>query len=145
MHAKYLKNLSKYVDRCNIEKKLLPITYISGISTEGNIQMYDWFIMRLNASIYIKLFSNMINDLEQCRDKFLVLDDFIQAKILLEVLKAFKCDRQSSNFKDLNGKGSVGIIAYSSTLSSCNSAFLINQSVTGLFEAKKDLLEGYTK
>ena len=65
-----------------------------------------------------------------------------QSKILLEILKLFKCDRQCPNFELLNGKKSVGIIYASSSLNKVISAYLINQSVTGLYEVKVDLLKG---
>jgi CRISPR-associated endonuclease Csn1 len=145
VHATYLKNLSKYVDRCSIEKKELPMKYISGISKEQNENLYDWYIERLTMPVYQNIFSNIQKDLRDNRDKFFKLDDLSQSKLLLEVLKAFKCDRQCPDFKALNGKGKVGEIKYNSAISSMNSANIINQSVTGIFEVRQDLLEGYTK
>ena len=140
-HAKYLKYSSKYVDRCTVARKALQVMEYDVISKSGNTEMYDWFIGRLKSNVYQKLFNNMLNDLENNRDKFNDMDILDQSKLLLEILKAFKCDRQCPNFKALNGKGTVGIIGYSSTLSVLESAYLINQSVTGLFEVKVDLLK----
>lgn len=58
----------------------------------------------------------------------------------MEVLKAFKCDAQSSNLKDLCGKGSVGTILKNASLQGVQSAYLIHQSPTGLYEYRTDLL-----
>ena len=140
-HAEYLKDVRKYIDRCNVAREVLPVTEYDGITKEENLKMYDWFTARLDKGAYARLFSNMITDMKSSRSKYEDLNILEQAKILLEVLKAFKCDRQVSNFKSLNGKASVGIIAFSSNLSNLKSAYLINQSVTGLYEKKINLLE----
>ena len=138
-HASYLKNLSKYNERCN--GKALEITPYDHISVEGNIQMYDWFIERLNAPVYQKLFRKMQADLISCRETFSGMDTLKQAKLLLEILKSFKCDSQITSLKELNGNASAGIIRPGNTISNMDSAYVIHQSVTGLFETKVNLLE----
>ena len=42
----------------------------------------------------------------------------------------------------LNGKKTVGVIKKNVVLVKIDSAYLINQSVTGLYEVKVDLLKG---
>ena len=58
----------------------------------------------------------------------------------MEILKAFKCDAQISNLKDLCGKGNVGKILKNASLQGFQSAYLIHQSPTGLYEYRTDLL-----
>ena len=82
----------------------------------------------------------MQKDMQDNRDKFISMDALQQAKLLLEILKAFKCDRTNPSFKELNGKGTVGQLQYSYVISNFNEAHLINESVTGLYETKINLL-----
>ena len=138
--ATYLKNLGKYIQRCENNKKVLEIVPWDHISKDGNIEMYDWFIERMNAQVYQKLFKNMQNDMISSREKFVSMDALKQAKLLLEILKAFKCDRTNPSFKELNGKGVVGQLQLSNTISNLSSCYLINESVTGLYETKVNLL-----
>lgn len=139
--ATYLKNLEKYVSRCKAAKnKVLDIVSWDHISADENLEMYDWFIERMNTGVYLKLFKNMRVDMVDCRDKFSSMDALQQANLLLEILKAFKCDRTNPSFKELNGKGSVGILLYSYAVSNCSKAYLVNESVTGLYETKINLL-----
>lgn len=140
-YASYLKKLSKYVDLCGLERKEVPMSSIAGISSEGNLKMYAWFMERLDTHVYKNLFSNLLDDMNECKDKFASMNGLSQSKILLEILKAFKCDRQNPNFEALNGKKSEGIIGFNSCISSLDSAVLVSQSVTGLFETIQNLLE----
>lgn len=140
-HEKYLKLVDKYVNRCAKAGKELAITEHDGISDESNLEMYNWFIQRFNSTVYKKLFKNIISDLEGHIDVFEKMSILGQCKILMEILKAFKCDRQVSDFSELCKKKSAGIIAYGKNISNLNSAYLINQSPTGLYEYKIDLLK----
>lgn len=141
-HSAYVKALDKYVTRCTVAKSELEITKYDGISKESNVKLYEWFFERLNSNSYKSLFTSVIKDMDSCREKYEDLCVLNQSKILLEILKLFKCDRQCPNFALLNGKKSVGIIYASSSLNKVISAYLINQSVTGLYEVKVDLLKG---
>lgn len=64
-----------------------------------------------------------------------------QSIVLKEILKLFICDRQCPNLEKLNGKKTVGVIKFNATISKAKSVYLINQSVTGLYETKVDLLK----
>ena len=112
-----------------------------GISLSQHLEMYDWFISRLNSNSYKALFASLLNDLINGRKQFEEKDILTQSKILMEILKAFKCDSQRVSLKNLNGKNEAGIIMTSNNLSSAKKAYLINQSVTGLYEYKVDLLK----
>lgn len=143
--AQYLKNISKYVDRCAQYKKELKITKYDHITEEQNFKLYCSFSERLNSSIYNKVFSFFAKDIDANKQRFKELDMLSQCKILLEILKAFKCDSTNTNLELLNGKKATGIILYNSKISAYDSAYLINQSVTGLYETKIDLLQGFKK
>lgn len=140
--ATYLKRIDKYVSKCNDSKKPIEVTEYDGITIEENVNLYNWFIDRLESNAYKNLFKSALKDLADNRDKFKTLDISDQSILLNEILKLFICDRQLTKFEKLNGKGKIGEIKPSATLSKNQSVYLINQSVTGLYETKVDLLKG---
>lgn len=79
--------------------------------------------------------------LQNNRDQFIHLSLLGQSKLLLEILKAFQCGPQNPNLDALCGVKTVARISKSSNLSNYRSIFLVDQSITGLFEHKIDLLK----
>ena len=140
-YEQYIKNIDKYIARCSAANTELPIRIYDGISKDGNVELFDWFCEKLKTKVYYALFANMLTDMENNRDKFCSFSELEQCKLLMEILKAFKCDRQCPSFKALNGKGTVGIVRNNKKLSGMESAYIVNQSVTGLYEIKVDLLK----
>ena len=138
----YLKALDKYVARCMVAKKELEVTKYDVISREQNLKLYDWFIERLKSNAYNQMFTKVIINLEKGRDTYVTLSIQHQSETLLEILKLFQCDGRTSNLQYLSAGTSAGSLKRSSVISTCDSAYLINQSVTGLYEVKVDLLKG---
>lgn len=139
-HEQYIKRIGKYIERCTKAKKELEITKFDDIDYDRNVELYDWFVKKLNAEVYKKLFKTTLSNLTESSNVFHNMSLYSQCKILLEILKLFKCDRQLSNFSELYGVKSAGVIKFNKNISNLNSAYLINQSVTGLYEYKTDLL-----
>lgn len=139
-HEQYIKKIGKYIERCTKSKKELEITKFDGIDYDKNIELYNWFINKLKADVYARLFKNALSNLVEYKDVFYDMSLYGQCKLLLEILKLFKCDRQVSNFSELSGVKSAGIIRFNKKISNLSSAYIINQSVTGLYTYKTDLL-----
>ena len=137
---RYIKNLQKYSDRCAARKAELPVTDFDGISAEKNEELYSLFVNKCSAKAYCSFLSNMKADMEENCEKFCKMSIMKQTNILLEALKAFKCGKQNTDFSELCGKKTVGRIAKSNNISTLETAYLINQSVTGLYETKLNLL-----
>lgn len=137
---KYIRNLCKYVERCDAKKLELPVTVYDGLTYEKNESLYDCFLSKCEQTIYADFVSNMKADLIQHRAVFDAMSMLPQCRILLEILKAFRCNALNPNFTSLCGKGSVAQVLRSMNLSNYSGAYLINQSVTGLYEVKVDLL-----
>lgn len=140
-HEQYIKQVGKYIERCTKAKKELEITAFDGINYDKNIELYNWFVEKLNAEVYVRLFKNAISTLIEYSNVFYDMPLYSQCKLLLEILKLFKCDRQLSDFSELSGPKSAGIIQFNKKISNMDSAYLINQSVTGMYEYKIDLLK----
>lgn len=136
----YLRNVGKYVERCNAKKTELPVTKHDGITAERNMELYDLFTAKCDAKVYAPLLGGIKNYLVAYRDKFSQMSMHTQGKLLLEILKAFRCNAQTPNFTELCGTGNVGAIKRNMNISKLKTAYLINQSVTGLYETKVDLL-----
>ena len=139
-HAEYIRNIKKYVTRYETKKPPVVVSAYDKISAKGNIDLYDWLCERMRMNPYKQLFEGLIEDLETGREKFGALDVLGQSKIILEILKSFKCDRQMTNIKELNGKGTAGKIQKTSNISICKKVNVIIQSVTGLYEYKRKIL-----
>ena len=121
--------------------KELPITIAERITKEENISLYDAFVLKLKTNTYNALFKNVLKDLEDNRNVFENLNLLEESKLLLEILKTFRCNTVYPNFKELCGKGTVGKVQLSKGISNYTSAYLINQSVTGMYEVKVNLLK----
>ena len=140
-YEQYIKNIDKYIARCIAAKGELPVRIYDGISKEQNIELFDWFCEKLKTKVYFVLFAKMLSVAEKGRGKFMEFSIFEQCKLLMEILKAFRCDRQLSDLKSIGGSASSGVISTNKKISGMQSAYLINQSVTGLYEVKVDLLK----
>lgn len=140
-HEQYIKQIGKYIERCTVAKKELEITKFDAIEYDKNIELYDWFVKKLNAEVYAKLLKNALGNLNEYKNVFENMSLYSQCKLLLEILKLFKCDRQLSNFSELSGVKSAGIIKFNKKISNFSSAYIIHKSVTGLYENVVDLLK----
>ncbi len=140
-HLKYIKNIIKYITRCSEAKKELDISQYDYISQEENAELYDWYLQKLNTRIYSALFKTMATQLNESKSKFENLSLNEQCYVLIEILKAFRCDRQCPDLTKLSGPATAGIVRANKKISGLVSAKLINQSPTGLFETEIDLLK----
>jgi len=136
----YIRNISKYVDRCAAKKTELPVTAYDKVSAEQNRELYAWFLMKCRQNVYADLLKNMAEDMLAHKAKFDGASVLEQCRLLLEILKAFKCNAQNPDFTFLCGKGAVAILLSNANITKRNTAFLIHQSVTGLYEYKTNLL-----
>ena len=59
---RYVRNLTKYIERC--AKIEYPATAFDGISAEENVALYNWFVERLESSVYGKLMPALLANLK---------------------------------------------------------------------------------
>lgn len=139
--AKYIKNIAKYVERCNAHKCELPVTKYDDLSSVRNIDLFDWFLEKCEQRVYAEFEKTMKDCLKNNREKFISMTTLEQSKLLLEMLKAFQSNAQNTNLKAIGGGGTVARISKSCNLSNFQSVYLIDQSITGLYEHKVNLLK----
>lgn len=140
----YLKKLEKWIQR-NTEYKgkgFLEITEWDGLTKEKNIDIYNMLHDKLKNTIYQYRPNNPIKVLEESYNKFQELTCEEQCYILNEIMWFFRCKPNTVANLGLLGKGkNIGKIALNKIISKYDSAYIINQSVTGLYEKKIDLLK----
>lgn len=136
----YVKQVLKYLKRCQERRTEIPITSYDGVNREKNIDLYKCFCNKLATSSYGQLFSDERKVLENNAEGFALLSVPAQCRVLSEILKIFICDAQKADLKELCGKAVGKRVRRSANISSCNSVFLIHQSPTGLYEYRTDLL-----
>ena len=141
----YVKKICKYVDRnkkANIKGGYLPINSLyDGITKNKNVELYDALLVKQKETIYKQRPASQIKMVAASRDKFISLNIEEQSLVLNEIFSLFKCSAASANFKLLGGGEVVGRIQISKNITGRGKAYIINQSPTGIFEKKVDLLK----
>lgn len=138
----YVKLLSKYIMRCAFLKdETLPISKFDGITQEQNLSLYDWFVAKSDHSIYPTFMKALHAHLSNGRAIFKGMPIKEQCELLLKILQAFQCNSTHPNLKCIGGLSEETRYRPSSSLGKLQTAYLVTQSVTGLYEHKIDLLK----
>ncbi|MCI8428699.1 MAG: type II CRISPR RNA-guided endonuclease Cas9 [Lachnospiraceae bacterium] len=139
----YLKKVTKYLEE-NAGRKdkraLLEVRERTGITSEANVDLYQLFMDKLNNTIYRYRPANPKDKILKGQNKFMDLNLSEQCVVLGEILHLFQCRPLGANLVLIGASAHTGIITIGKEISKCNSAKLINQSVTGIYERAVDLL-----
>lgn len=141
----YIRNIMKFCDRAAEYKK----THNKGellagnndhISVEENIEMYDLFVQKLKTPIYSVRLSAQITNLLKAREQFIELSIEKQCMVLKQILNLFASNKVTSDLSEIGLGSQLGSIRTSRCITNYTKVYLISQSVTGLFETKRNLL-----
>lgn len=139
----YIKKVEKYI-ALNLErtdkKANLLITEYDKLTKEANLKLYDALICKHANTIYQYKPANQVNTLREKRVLFEALCVEEQCILLGEVLHLFQCKPIAANLSLVGGGKNSGGIKISKKISSAQEAYLIHQSITGLYEQIVDLL-----
>ena len=115
------------------------------ITQEKNCEVYDAFVKKLQNPPYNAKQQTPLSCLLKIRENFGQLNTMDQCKALEEILKCFECNAVYGQLKKYGGTDSFGRLTLSSNLSGLRNRnfYLIDQSVTGFFEKRFDLLNDY--
>ncbi len=110
------------------------------ISQVNNLDLYDLLTDKLSLNVY--KFPAVLEGMKKGRDKFIALDLKEQATVITEILKILHCNPVLGDITLIGGAKKAGALTISMELVNKNikSIKLIDQSVTGLFEKKTELL-----
>ena len=141
----YLRNILKYCDR-NVEyarmhhNEELKINEYDQITATDNLRLYDLFISKLENTVYKVRLSAQADNLKNVRETFIQMPVEQQCKCLKQILNLFTCNKVKADLSAIGLGSQLGSIRTSRCISNYQSVWLINQSVTGLFESQRDLL-----
>ena len=137
----YVKNISKYLERCAAAKQDLEITRFDGITEAENISLYNKLKSKLENSLYVIKYETVSKTLAESEYDFQKLSCSDQCRVLIQILNLFANNASIADLKLLNGKSGVGILRISKNIApeNDNKIILIHQSVTGFYEQEIDL------
>lgn len=137
----YLKRLEKYVNNNKDIKNLTTISEKEKITKEDNLILYDILLQKQGNEIFKKRHASQLKFLMEARAKFIECTLEEECIVLNEILHLMQCKAVLANLKLIGGPKEAGRMRFNKVISKKNkSVVLANQSVTGLFEKKIDLL-----
>lgn len=140
-YENYIKKIVKYTERKSLNRNLQINEEYDHISKKDNDKLYDLFTSKIVNSIYKVKLKAQIKNLEEGKDSFVNLDVEKQVEVLLQILNMLRCNSSTGNLLPIGCGKSCGTITLQKNITKCKELCIINQSVTGLFENKINLLE----
>ncbi|MCR5195994.1 MAG: type II CRISPR RNA-guided endonuclease Cas9 [Pseudobutyrivibrio sp.] len=126
----YIHNLEKYA--INSNEKL-------NITEEKNVELYDELIKKHCNGIYRNRINPVGEKLKAGKQLFVNLSLQEQAVALLQILKLSNTEK-SADLKLIGASSATGIMLMSKNLEALESLCIVNQSITGIYETKVNLL-----
>ena len=132
--------LNQYIKK--IEKSVENDYLSEGITKEQNIDLYKTIMSKHLNGIFAKRPNAVGGKLEKAYELFMSLDIEKQCKVLLQIIKLTKIGADAyGDLTVLKESVSTGKMYLPKKISDLGEVFLINQSVTGLYENRTDLLK----
>ena len=134
----YIKELAKYL---NWKKENKDGKLWESITEDKNIQLYDSLVKKMNTGIFIRKTPNKYTELLtlEVKNKFINIDIDEQVKLLLEILNLLTKKKFTSKLNEIGITASRGICSFN--LSNQSQFSIIEQSVTGVYEKEKLIIE----
>ena len=137
--AGLIKRIGKFLEKQKNEKDAV-ITDWDKINKEQTLLLYDAFVAKLTVGIYKEKMGKQAKMLQECRGHFLNISVELQCKVLMEILHLFQCNVVLTNLTEIQGKKKTGTIAIPFDVTKLSQLILVNQSITGFFEKKIQLV-----
>lgn len=105
------------------------------VDKDKNLELYQRLTNKLNEKIYsgISAFSTFKNNLLNGEEKFAELELPEQAKVIIQILKFFKCNAETSDLTSIGGSKRSGTVLFNKNITDVDFR-LINRSPAGLTE-----------
>lgn len=110
------------------------------VTREKNISIYNILLKKHVDGIYSKRSNSIGDKLTDGYETFKTLDLNSQVKVILEILKISSIGKPMANLLLVGGKEYSGALLFNKNISNFTTFQLINQSVTGVYEKRIDLL-----
>lgn len=139
---KYVKKISNYLAKCTELRKEKEITSFDEITAEDNLDLYDALTYKMTNTVFKAKFDKIGNTLLNKREDFINLSLYCQCYTLMQLINILHANVLSGDLTALDEAKKSGTIKISNKIQSgYNSAKIINQSITGLFEQETNLLK----
>lgn len=141
---KYFKKIEKYIlrNKERLDKKeLLELGEYDGITREENLKLYIELCRKLKETIYKYRPNNRCEALVEAMEKFEKLSCEEQCIVLNEILWLLKCKPNTANLSLLGESARAGLIQINKIITKFDSVVIKNESVTGLYEQRINLLK----
>ncbi len=141
----YIKKITGYVEKSEKGKRFMVNNRI-GITNEKNIALYDVLCQKLVSTPFDVMFLKIGQKVINGREKFLNKTVTEQTLTLFNIVHLLKTGRSTGcNLKSIEESGQAGVLTLNSDFSKLKNKktiYIIDQSVTGLYEKKSpNLLE----
>ena len=139
--ASYIKKVEKvFVKDLAMNKKYEIDEEKDKVSKEENSKIFEVYLGKLDAYKNMPMFGGKIAEIWACEDKFAVLELKEQIYFLHNFLNIFACNPTTADLSAIVPKATVlGRSVFNDNVLKYDSALLILQSPTGLFEKVIDL------
>ena len=127
----YVKKFDKYLENGYLDKT---------ITSDCNIKLYDELYSKFTAGIFSIRPNGIADKMNSGKQKFSDLSIEKQVVILAEMLKLTSLGTMTANLTEIGASANSGKMLMNKEISNNNEVILINQSITGLYETKVDLL-----
>ena len=128
---KYIREVEKTVEMKRITEK---------ISYEENMKLYKELCEKYNNGIYSKRPTAVGEKLKGAEQAFAKISLYEQCIVISQILALSRIENPSADLTLIGLSKQTGTMKISKNITNCKEYILINQSVTGLFEQKVDLL-----
>lgn len=129
-------NYIHYLEKMHNEQK-----ENDNITKEGNVELFNQLCSKYKNGIYSNRPVDIKDKIEAIREKFVNYDIFTQVEVLFSLLQITAVGGQFTSLKIVNEADKFGYLRINKNISCLNSIYLINQSITGIYETKIDLLK----
>lgn len=127
----YIKKIEKYIEVGKLNED---------VTAEKNIELYKILGQKYEDSIFARRPNCPSKVLRDGEDTFAQLDIAEQAECLYQILSLSKIGKNSADLTKIGGSSRAGTMRFNKNISQLKECVLINQSVTGLYENRIDLL-----
>lgn len=138
----YMKSIKKIENV--VEKERTIKNYVIGevdkLTEKDTVEIFNLLKEKAINTIYQKRPASQGKVLVKGEENFKKLSLLDQCLGISEILHLFQCKFISANLKAIGGVGQAGVFMISNDVSGRHDACIVNQSVTGLFEKRENLL-----
>lgn len=133
----YVKKIEKFLEKKKTNKDLLVDEKYDEISREKNIELYNTLLEKAKLPIYQNRPASCVNTIQAGKELFESIKIEEQLLVLQSILSYLGMTNGVANLSLIKGQGTSGILKKAASINPTkNTIYLIDQSITGIYEEK---------